>query len=140
MLIMLRTITSLFRLKHEAIQEEAQIKSTCVHLSFNRHLTDYVKVLKRIITWSCYNTAGNRGFSDKDQQASLTEGTAETMLGALVLHFWICQTGDAHPPIRGKRYLQERWLDFTSPFETVHYSIHPLIACVKKRQNIRFDI
>jgi hypothetical protein len=46
MLIMLRSITSLCRLKHEAIQEEAYIESPCGQLSFNRHLPDYVKVLK----------------------------------------------------------------------------------------------
>ena len=49
MLIMLRTITSLIRLKHEAIQEEAEIESPCGQLSFNRHLTDYVKVLKLLL-------------------------------------------------------------------------------------------
>ena len=43
---MLRSITRLCRLKHEAIQEEAYIESSCGQLSFNRHMTDYVKVLK----------------------------------------------------------------------------------------------
>ena len=46
---MLRSITRLCRLKHEAIQEEAYIESSCGQLSFNRHLTDYVKVLKLLL-------------------------------------------------------------------------------------------